>query len=71
MENNKMNIESLETQLVVMCSFTDTIEDCQTVLKGLAHLERFSDTVDASDTIRTVMDIVLARGNLLRLESIA
>ena len=63
-----MNIDSLETQLVIMCSFTDTVEDCQTVLKGLNHLERLAGTVEAADTIKDTKNIVFARGNVLRLE---
>lgn len=63
-----MNIDSLETQLVIMCSFTDTVEDCQTVLKGLNHLERMAGTVEAADIIGDVKNVVFARGNFLRLE---
>ena len=63
-----MDIPTLEVQLVMMCRFTNTIEGCQTALKGLAHMERRAKTVEAADMLSATKDIVFGRGNFLRLE---
>jgi len=64
---NEMNISVLETQLVMIWYFTDTINGCRAAVETLARLERTVDTIEASDMINDAKDLAFYKGQEMRL----
>lgn len=59
-----------KTQEKVLCEtwrITDTIDGCQIALMVFGQFEKKADTVESVDTYRDAIDLVFAKGNMMRL----
>jgi len=62
-----MNMSILETQLVMVWHFTESINGCRAAIKTLSSLERMTDSIEESDTINDAIELAFAKGNLMQL----
>lgn len=63
-----MDDTTLTEQQIVMCwFFTDTIKGCQAALETLRDLEKEALTVEDADLYHDAVDLLFAKGNMMRL----
>ena len=58
-----MNV--LEMQIMAIWVFTDTANGCRAGLKTLDMLERAAPTIDESDLIKWIMEVLHVKGNMI------
>ena len=59
---------TIEEDLICLCwIFTDTIGGCRAALDTLRDLEKEAETVYAADLYKDAIDLVFAKGNMMRL----